>query len=61
MSIGSLYVLAVAPIIWVSRSITIYSKLLLSHFILFRNKHILIVILKTLHKIDFVYSIEFID
>ena len=36
------YVLAVAPIIWVSRSITIYSKLLLSHSILFRNKHILI-------------------
>ena len=39
------YVLAVAPIIWVSRSIAIYSKLLLSHFILFRNKHILIPIL----------------
>ena len=38
------YVLAVAPIVWVSRSITIYSKLLLSHFILFPNKHILILI-----------------
>ena len=36
------YVLAVAPIIWVSRSLTLYSKLLLSDFILFRNKHILI-------------------
>ena len=34
-------VLAVAPIIWVSRSIIIYRKLLLSHFILFRNKLIL--------------------
>ena len=39
------YVLAVAPIIWVSRSIIIYRKSLLSHFILFRNKLILILIL----------------
>ena len=40
------YVLAVAPIIWVSRSITTYySKLLLSHFIMFGNKHILILFL----------------
>ena len=40
MLIGSLCV-SVALIIWVSRSITNYSKLLLSHLILFRNKHIL--------------------
>ena len=38
------YVLAVAPIIWVSRSIIIHKKLLQSHIILFRNKLILILI-----------------
>ena len=43
--------LAVAPIIWVSRSIIIYRKLL-SHFILFRNKLILILILILISKSD---------
>ena len=43
--------LAVAPIIWVSSSISLYRKLL-SHFILFRNKLILILILILITKSD---------
>ena len=39
------YVLAVTPMIWVSWSVIIYRKLLLSHLILYKNKLILIILI----------------